>query len=90
MDCLELDKIIGMQVRHPDGQSLGWMDNVCIDPASGRIERATLRLRVNQNLRVTVPWSQLRLSKADDCIELDVTQQTLEAVASRRAANPNN
>jgi sporulation protein YlmC with PRC-barrel domain len=84
MQRVELSKLINMPVRHPDGQKLGEIEEIYLDPSQGSVDRVSLRLRTDRKLHVIVPWSQLRLADSKNCLELEISRQTLEAVAMRR------
>lgn len=84
MQRLKLTQLINIPVRHPNGQALGEVGEIDIDPVRGSVERVTLRLDTDPKLSVVVPWSQLRYSSSDRCLELAIGRKTLETVASRR------
>ena len=70
----------------PAGEKLGEVDDLQIDVHEGAVESATLRLvaeRSHRLLRVTVPWSQLRLHSSRQYLVLDIGLDTLRSVASR-------
>lgn len=84
MQRVELTKLIHMPVLHPDGQKLGEVEEIYLDPLHGSLERISLRLVADRKLCVIVPWSQLRFPDSKNFLELEVSRQTLEAVATRR------
>lgn len=84
MQRLKLSRLIDNLVRHPDGQALGEVEEIDIDPVRGSVERITLRLGPDRNLHVVVPWSQIRYSDSKGYLELEIGRQALEAVAVRR------
>ncbi|WP_207537694.1 PRC-barrel domain-containing protein [Sabulicella rubraurantiaca] len=78
---MRVDDITGTDVRNPQDQRLGTVQDVILDPRSGRIAYAILGrggfLGIGRDY-VAVPWSQLRAAPGMRSLVLDVTEQRLE------------
>jgi sporulation protein YlmC with PRC-barrel domain len=88
---MTLSELNGMAVRGRHGEIVGEIEELIVDVRTGAIDGAELSLAIQRSspaLRITVPWSQLRLSENGTRLELGIGLPTLIAVATRRAAGP--
>ncbi|MCW8086188.1 PRC-barrel domain-containing protein [Sabulicella glaciei] len=78
---MRVDEITGTDVRNPQDQRLGTVQDVVLDPRSGQIAYAVLGrggfLGIGRDY-VAVPWSQMRATPGMRSFVLDVTEQRLE------------
>lgn len=81
MGVLSASTLIGDDVRNRDGESLGKLEEIMVDLASGRVAYAVLSfggfLGVGNKL-FAVPWQALELNQDDQCFILDVSEERLE------------
>lgn len=86
---LRADNITGTDVRSPRDTYLGSIEDVILDPESGRIAYAIVAhggfLGVGENY-VAVPWQRMRATPDLDLFVLDTTE---DAIAGAPTVNPN-
>ncbi len=62
--AVEASRVVGTRVRSADGRDLGEIDQLMIDPRSGRITHAVIGLGGFAGIgeqKVVVPWSEVKL-----------------------------
>ncbi|MGH8770702.1 MAG: PRC-barrel domain-containing protein [Burkholderiales bacterium] len=78
---LSASTITGDEVRNPEGQDLGKIEEVMLDMGSGRISYAVLSfggmLGMGDKL-FAIPWSALELDPDNKCFVLDVDKEALK------------
>ncbi|MGH8727571.1 MAG: PRC-barrel domain-containing protein [Burkholderiales bacterium] len=78
---LSASTITGDEVRNPEGQDLGKIEEVMLDMSSGRISYAVLSfggmLGMGDKL-FAIPWNSLELDAENKCFVLDVDKETLK------------
>jgi len=65
----ELRNVIGMRVKNEQGKDVGEVDNLLIDPQSGKISHVVIGLGGFMGVgekKVVVPWSELKVAMAAD------------------------
>ncbi len=77
-------------VRSPSGTDLGRIEELMIEPASGRIAYAVLSLAgfLKIGYAFAVPWESLSLSDEEDCFVLRATAEEFEAAAAMEDTPP--
>jgi sporulation protein YlmC with PRC-barrel domain len=77
---LKYDDVVGKNVKNPQGESLGEIEDLAIDRGSGRIAYAVLSfggvLGLNERL-FAVPWSVLKNQRGEHFV-LDLDKETLK------------
>jgi sporulation protein YlmC with PRC-barrel domain len=80
--ALSASTLIGDNVKNPEGEDLGKIEEIMIDVQNGRVAYAVLSfggfLGIGNKL-FAVPWSALTLDVEDKAFVLDVDKETLEA-----------
>ncbi|WP_170984895.1 PRC-barrel domain-containing protein [Roseomonas sp. AR75] len=80
--ALRADNLLGTDVRSPRDAYLGSVEDVVMDPQTGRIGYVILArggfLGIGEDY-VAVPWSRLRATPSLDVFVMDATEQALEA-----------
>ena len=73
--------LVGKSVENPQNEGLGKIENLAIDPHSGRIIYGVLSyggiLGIGDKL-FAIPWSALTLDTDNKCFILDVSKERLE------------
>jgi sporulation protein YlmC with PRC-barrel domain len=81
---VSMSRIIGMDVRNQQGERLGQIDDIALNP-DGSIAYAVVAhggfLGMGHNY-VAVPWDRMTFDRQQERITLDVTQQQLENARS--------
>jgi sporulation protein YlmC with PRC-barrel domain len=78
---LSASTITGDEVRNPEGDDLGKIEEVMLDMGSGRISYAVLSFGGVMGLGdklFAIPWSALELDPDNRCFVLDVEKEKLE------------
>ena len=78
---LSASTITGDEVRNPEGDDLGKIEEVMLDMGSGRISYAVLSFGGVMGLGdklFAIPWSALELDPDNKCFVLDVEKEKLE------------
>ncbi len=68
--------LIGNSVKNLKGERVAKLEELVIDPGSGRIVGAVLAPMSTGRGRSTVPWDALTLSSADGALYLDTNKNT--------------
>jgi hypothetical protein len=84
---------MGMNIRNPQDENLGKLDNVVIDVQQGKLAYGIVAIRsgflgMNKDF-VAVPWSALDLRSQPGIARLDADKQTLTAIAFDKDHFPN-
>lgn len=78
---LKASEVIGYSVQNPQGQELGKIEELVIDPQSGQVVYAALStggfLGMGDKL-FAVPWEAMKLIPEQQSFSLDVAKETLE------------
>lgn len=88
---VDLAAVSRKDVLDPDGQPLGRIRELYIDMNEGRVEYATLRLLTGTSMayrQLVIPWSQFGVADTGEHLELDISRDVLESVASRHPWKP--
>ena len=79
---LKASEVIGYSVQNMEGQELGKIEELVIDPQSGQVVYAALStggfLGVGDKL-FAVPWEAMKLVPEQQSFRVDVTKETLES-----------
>lgn len=79
--ALSASTLIGDDVKNPEGEDLGKIEEIMIDVDNGRVAYAVLSfggfLGIGNKL-FAVPWSAMALDVEDEAFVLDVDKETLE------------
>jgi sporulation protein YlmC with PRC-barrel domain len=83
-----LTKLFGTDIRNPQGENLGKLDNVMIDLNQGRLAYGIMSIRsgflgLNKDF-AAVPWTALNWTAQPGIARLDTDKQTLESMAFSR------
>jgi hypothetical protein len=81
-------ELAGGDIVNTAGDRLGHLEQILIDPASGRIDRAVLACGGVFGIGarfVTVPWSDLALDGSGRGFVLDLSRENLERLLSSYA-----
>ncbi len=80
-DIYRASKLVGKAVKNPEGESLGDINDIVIDPQDGRIAYAVLSfggvLGVGDKL-FAVPWKSFRVDTDNDVLVLNVDKDRLK------------
>ena len=80
-ETLKASEIIGYSVKNPQGEELGLIEEVVIDPQEGHVAYAVLSfggfLGMGNKL-FAIPWEALTPMPEEKAFSLDVTQEKLE------------
>jgi sporulation protein YlmC with PRC-barrel domain len=90
---LRLSRLLGITIRNPQGENLGRLNDAMIDVRLGKLAYGIVAVRhepwnLNKDY-AAVPWSALRLTGQPVVARLDVTRDTLIALAFVRDHFPN-
>jgi hypothetical protein len=80
------DRVIGTDVRRPDGERVGRIERLMLDKASGRVAYAVMSFGGFLGLGGgyhTLPWSVLRFVPDFDAYVVDVTEEQLRSAPPR-------
>jgi len=83
---VDLAAIYRKAVLDRGGEPLGRIRELFVDMEEGRVEYATLRLQADSPSayrQVIIPWSQFGVAADGEHLELDISREVLETVASR-------
>ena len=83
---VDLAAISRKAVLDSEGAPLGRINELFIDMDEGRVEYATLRLNTETAApyrQLVIPWSQFGVSGDGEHLELNISREVLETVASR-------
>ncbi len=84
---VELSRLLNSSVKGRDGEVLGHIHDLVLNPHNGRVEYVELMLDADefdaQSLSVVVPWSQFKLVNVAADIELDISRKVLRMCATR-------
>ena len=83
---VDLAAISRKAVLDSGGEPLGRIRELFIDMDEGRVEYATLRLQTGSRSAyrpLVIPWSQFGVTADGEHLELDISREVLETVASR-------
>ena len=76
------DRVIGTDVRRPDGGKVGRIERLMLDKISGRVAYAVMSfggfLGLGEDF-YTLPWTVLRFAPEQDAYMLDITEEQLRA-----------
>ena len=80
------DRVIGTDVRRPDGSRVGRIERLMLDKHSGRVAYAVMSfggfLGMGEGF-YTLPWPVLRFDPGQDAYVVDVTEAQLRAAPER-------
>ena len=80
------DRVVGTDVRRPDGTRVGRIERLMLDKVSGRVAYAVMSfggfLGLGEDF-YTLPWSVLRFEPRQDAYVLDLTDAQLRAAPAR-------
>ncbi|MGU3406721.1 PRC-barrel domain-containing protein [Methylobacterium brachiatum] len=80
------DRVIGTDVRRPDGSKVGRIERLMLDKISGRVAYAVMSfggfLGLGEEF-YTLPWSVLHFEPEQDAYVLDLTEEQLRAAPVR-------
>jgi sporulation protein YlmC with PRC-barrel domain len=81
-EIMAADTLDGDEVKNPAGESLGKIEHIMLDVASGHIAYAVLSfggfLGIGEKL-FAIPWSALTLDTEDKCFRLSADKERLES-----------
>lgn len=80
------ETLTGGAVVNPAGEELGLVERILIDVPSGKIAFAVLGCGGVFGIgakRYAIPWSELKLDRARECLVLDISPERLESEAVR-------
>jgi|GEM_PF-2453801 len=84
---VELSQLLNSSVKNCDGEVLGHIHDIVLNPGNGRIEYVKLMLTADEfdveNSSVAVPWSQFKWVNITADIELDISRKVLKMGAKR-------
>ncbi|MEN6333183.1 MAG: PRC-barrel domain-containing protein [Phycisphaerales bacterium] len=88
-----LSELVGLTVKNDQGEELGELENIVIDPAKGRVAYAILSMRtgflgINKEL-AAVPWSSLDIIPRLGTARLSADKETLRSLAFNANEFPN-
>lgn len=76
------DKIIGDDILNSDGSEIGEIEDLIIDPESGRIVYAVIsfgELFDFKSVKIfVIPWKALQYDKEKETLKIDITEQRLK------------
>ncbi len=84
---VELGQLLKHTVRSKKGEILGRIDDFIINVREGRIEYIKLLIQSDGESFeriIAIPWSQFKLDRTNDGIELDISSRVLKLVAANR------
>ncbi len=84
------DDLIGTDVENPQGEDLGSVVDLVIDPRQGRVHYVVLSRGEVLGIggtRYPIPWNAIRYSEAGDRFILDMSEEVLEAAPNFEAGN---
>lgn len=70
-------------VKNREGQPVGTLDKLIMDPKSGKIEYGVIALKDSERL-VPLAWSDFNVNREDGRIVLNATKEQLQPAISRR------
>ncbi|KAB7785278.1 MULTISPECIES: PRC-barrel domain-containing protein [Methylorubrum] len=80
------DRVIGTEVRRPDGTKLGRIERLMLDKRSGRVAYAVMSfggfLGMGEDY-YTLPWAVLRYDTERDAYVVDITEAQLRDAPAR-------
>ncbi|OEY67488.1 PRC-barrel domain-containing protein [Marinobacter sp. X15-166B] len=84
---IELSRLLNSSVKGRDGEILGYIHDIVLNPHNGRIEYVEMTLDADQfdaqTSSVSIPWSQFKLVNIATDIELDISRKVLRMCATR-------
>lgn len=89
----KVSDILGMKVTNPQDENLGEIENLTIEPGSGRIRYAVVGVGGFLGMgetNVVVPYSALRYDHAASKMNLDITKDRLKNAPRYDKKNPQN
>ena len=76
------DRVIGTDVRRPDGTKVGRVERLMLDKVSGRVAYAVMTfggfLGLGEDFH-TLPWAVLHFEPGQDAYVVDITEEQLRA-----------
>jgi len=80
------DRVVGTEVRRPDGSKVGRIERLMLDKTSGRVAYAVMSfggfLGLGEDY-YTLPWGTLRFDPEIDAYVVDITEEQLRAAPDR-------
>ena len=80
------DRVVGTEVRRPDGSKVGRIERLMLDKTSGRVAYAVMSfggfLGLGEDY-YTLPWGTLRFDPEIDAYVIDITEEQLRAAPDR-------
>ena len=80
------DRVIGTDVRRPDGTKVGRIERLMLDKLSGRVAYAVMSfggfLGLGEDF-YTLPWGVLRFAPDQDAYVVDITEDQLRDAPAR-------
>ena len=80
------DRVIGTEVRRPDGGRVGRIERLMLDKASGRVAYAVMSfggfLGLGEDY-YTLPWAMLSFDPDADAYVVDLTEEQLRSAPAR-------
>jgi len=80
------DRVVGTEVRRPDGSKVGRIERLMLDKATGRVAYAVMSfggfLGLGEDY-YTLPWGTLRFDPDIDAYVVDITEAQLRAAPER-------
>ncbi|MEH6560358.1 MAG: PRC-barrel domain-containing protein [Marinobacter sp.] len=84
---VELSRLLNNSVKNREGEVLGHIHDIVLNPSSGRIEYVKLTLGADEfgalDAWIAVPWSQFKLVNVTADIELNISCKVLRMCARR-------
>ena len=80
------DRVIGTDVRRPDGERVGVIERLMLDKVSGRVAYAVMSFGGFLGLGsdfYTLPWGVLRFDPGHDAYVVDITEEQLRSAPPR-------
>ncbi|WP_339779780.1 PRC-barrel domain-containing protein [uncultured Marinobacter sp.] len=82
---VELSRLLNSAVKNCEGEVLGYIHDIVLNPHNGRIEYVRLALVTDEvdteSSSIAVPWSQFKLVNIAADIELDISPEVLRVCA---------
>jgi sporulation protein YlmC with PRC-barrel domain len=83
--------LLGSEVRNPQGEDIGDLDHLLIDPHTGRIMYAVITVGAILGIggeRVQVPWETLKVARDGETFILHTVQPLVPQASSAKDKSP--
>lgn len=83
--------IVGATVKNPQGEELGEIEELMIDPQSGTVKQAVLALSggwLTETKRVALPWETLKVGLGKDELVVEMDKEQLQQAPNAQQTTP--